>query len=146
MPTSMRVVGQKFYAKLNNGDDFTENTSDFSLHLKGGVLEEIKAVFNIQVGWYTEIEGGTSVRYADLANNTLRLQVDGKDFSLDGFAVGDEVKLTDVAYLYKGIITSMSVGEIMLDVTERLDGAIGQDGYGRPAERLFLTGTGFHQQ
>ena len=49
MPSEILIVGQKFYSKLQNGNDFTENNSDFSQHLKGGVLEEIKAVFNVQV-------------------------------------------------------------------------------------------------
>ena len=69
MGASIRVVGQKFYSKLNNGNDFTtKETTDFSQHLKGGVLEEVKAVFNVQIDWNTKIGASTSSYYYDTAN------------------------------------------------------------------------------
>lgn len=137
MPTDIRVVGQKFYSKLNNGDDFTINdTTDFSQHLKGGVLEEIKAVFNVQVQWYVTIEGGTSLIYHDLSNNTYRLEIDGLDFSNHGFSIGDETRLQDVSFFFEGKVTSLSVGQITIEVTSTNAG----DGFSRPSERMFFTG------
>ena len=72
MPTEIRVTNQKFLAKLNNGDDFTINdTTDFAQHLKGGVLEEIKAVFNVQIAWYTKINKYTYIY--DATEETLSI-------------------------------------------------------------------------
>ena len=51
MPAQIRVVDQKFFAQNNNGEDFSLNPSDFSMHLKGGVLEKIKAVFVVELDW-----------------------------------------------------------------------------------------------
>ena len=121
MGASIRVVSQKFYSKLNNGNDFTtkENT-DFSQHLKGGVLEEVKAVFNVQIDWISEIPSGTSSFYydnSDTSNETVIFRSNGKDFANDGFAVGDYVKVSKAGTLgfqILGNITSISVGEILI--------------------------------
>jgi len=60
MGASIRVVSQKFFSKLNNGNTFTDEVTDFSQHLKGGVLEEVKAVFNVQIDWNTKIGANTA--------------------------------------------------------------------------------------
>ena len=114
MPSEVRVVGQKFYAKLNNGDNFDLNPSDFSLHLKGGVLEEIKAVFNIQVSWFHNLTNYNQLY--DSSANTLRIEQSGLDFDNQGFSVGDSVKLSAAGgnANYTGDVTSLSTGEITL--------------------------------
>ena len=145
MATEIRVVGQKFYSKLKNGNTYTEETSDFSQHLKGGVLEEIKAVFNVQVGWYLEISGGTAVLYVDNVAGTVRLQISGKNFSNEGFSIGDTYKYSDPGvapdsgFAFTGTILSISDGE-MLMTYENLTGALNA-GYSRPLETNFITGT-----
>ena len=55
MPSGIRVVDQKFFSKYNNGETFSSNTSDFARHLKGGVLENVKAVFTVQNYWFTTL-------------------------------------------------------------------------------------------
>jgi len=124
MPSEIRIVDQKFYAKLNNGDTFTLNPSDFSRHLKGGVLEEIKAVFNVQVEWYSRL-----LSYDMLYNNsalTLRIVKTGFDFIKDGFSVGDNVKFSiNSPYAdIEGTVTSVKVGEIVLDSVVVVSGSL----------------------
>jgi len=127
MGASIRVVGQKFYSKLNNGNDFTTNeTTDFSQHLKGGVLEEVKAVFNVQIDWISKIGANTASYYYNTNNtptpdtdDTFLFRSDGKDFASDGFAVGDDVKISDAVWRVSGTITSLSVGEIIISVTDK---------------------------
>ena len=138
----INVVGQKFLAKLNNGDDFTiNNTTDFALHLKGGVVEEIKAIFNIQVSWALKIEGNTGTCLfdnSDPLNRTFRLQISGKDFSLDGFSVGDKYRLTDVNWTLFGVVTAISTGEINLTV-DTLDWLPSTQIF-TPSQVMYLTG------
>lgn len=115
MASEIRITDQKFYAKLNNGDTFTLNPSDFSRHLKGGVLEEVKAVFNVQVEWYSLLMSYDMLY--DNSANTLRIVKTGLNFVKDGFSVGDSVKFSissPQAYI-TGDVTSLRTGEITLD-------------------------------
>ena len=133
----IRVVGQKFFSKLKNGNDFDQEITDFSTHLKGGVLEDIKAVFNVQVQWYLTIEGGTSLIYIDSSISYARLEMEGKNFDLEGFSIGDTITITDPAYSLTGTISALSVGEMVFSsvVTD------GTNGFSRPSQRYYLTGT-----
>ena len=142
MGASIRVVSQKFYSKLNNGNDFTTNeTTDFSQHLKGGVLEEVKAVFNVQIDWNTKIGASTSSYYYDTANttDTFIFRVDGKDFIQEGFAVGDLVRISDPQWSILGNIKSMSIGEILID-NITLTGTLTGDVWSFPSADIWVTG------
>ena len=119
MSVEVRVVDQKFYAKLNNGDNFTLNPSDFALHLKGGVLEEIKAVFNVQIAWFLGFND--YVYIYDNSANTLSIDKTGVDWIGNGFSIGDECKFSISSSLIiptkaqvTGIVTSITDGEIIL--------------------------------
>jgi hypothetical protein len=132
MPAEIRIVDQKFYSKLNNGDDFTINdTTDFSRHLKGGVLEELKAVINVQINWYMAINT-YSYFYDDVAS-TLRIEAKGKNWISGGFSVGDKIKfsvessqLSPIKSQIEGDITSITDGEIIINnVVETQKGPLG---------------------
>lgn len=124
MASEIRITDQKFFAKLNNGDTFSLNPSDFSRHLKGGVLEEIKAVFNVQVEWFSGLLS-YDMLYDDLAN-TLRIRKTGLDFKKDGFSVGDSVKfsISSPQGNIEGDVTSLKVGEITLDNVVIISGTL----------------------
>ncbi len=127
MPSEIRVVDQKFYYQLRNGDTFTENTGDFTTHLKGNILEKVKAVFNVQVSWYLNIRN-YNVLY-DSSANTLRIELAGTNFQNNGFAVGDEVKLSQVDRQVRGVITSINTGEVTLGSVTTPQGSPFADGY-----------------
>ena len=139
MSVEVRVVDQKFYAKLNNGDNFTLNPSDFALHLKGGVLEEIKAVFNVQIGWFLKIGSESATLFYNDTLNTLRIEISGKDFINEGFSIGDDYKYNDIAWGYKGVISSISLGEMTMTVTST--SGLPDAGFSSPSETTYLTGT-----
>ena len=142
-----RVVGQKFYAKLNNGNDYTENLTDFSQHLKGGVLEEIKAVFNVQIGWTTAIK--KYVLNYQASNDILKIEVNGLNWINEGFSIGDTVKLSIASNQLSppeskttGVITAITDGELVQNSVFFADGSLADgvtliDG----AEDDYLTGT-----
>lgn len=142
MGVRINVVGQKFLARLNNGDDFTINdTTDFALHLKGGVLEEIKAIFNVQVSWDLMIRGNTSSCYYDDVNGTFNLQIEGTDFENEGFSVGDDYKLNDINWTLRGVVTSITLGEMNMTATSGFLDRITANRFFRPSQPMYLTGT-----
>jgi len=110
----IRIIDQKFYSKLNNGDNFDQNLTDFSTHLKGGVLEEIKAVFNVQIEWRIEVSSYDILYSSILA--TVRIKRVGLNSVVEGFAVGDSIKFSDSENgSFTGVITSLKLGEIIFD-------------------------------
>ena len=113
MPSEIRVVDQKFFYQLRNGDTFTDNTGDFTVHLKGNILEKVKAVFKVQVAWYYNLRN-YNILYDNVAN-TLRIEQSGIDFRNEGFAVGDSVKYSPAASQVTGTVTSIAPGEISLN-------------------------------
>jgi len=133
MPSEIRVTDQKFLYQLRNGDSFTENTSDFTVHLKGNLLEKVKAVFTVQVGWSSDLNNYNLLYNA--ANQTLRIEAKGNDFRSDGFSVGDDVRLSIAFVALNGVVTSISDGEITLNSVSIIFGAL-SDGYS-----LEITGT-----
>lgn len=92
MSAQTRVTDQKFYAQFNNGDTFALNASDYATHLKGGVLEDLKAVFTVEIDW-TTIVSTYSLLYST-ANDTLRLTDNTINWNAEGFAVGDTLKIS----------------------------------------------------
>jgi len=94
MPSTVRVVEQKFYSQYNNGISFTDNKlTDFATHLKGGVLETLQAEFTVEVDWNFELFNEYIIYY-DLTASTLRLSQNNMDLISEGFAVGDEIKIS----------------------------------------------------
>ena len=86
MPTELRLTDQKFFAQLNNGDNFDLNTSDFSRALKGGIVEKVRFEGTIQIGAWTEL---TNYRWQLIDSGArARLTMSGANFT-DAFAAGD---------------------------------------------------------
>tara|TARA_R110000787_G_scaffold7178_2_gene24695 strand:+ start:366 stop:4184 length:3819 start_codon:yes stop_codon:yes gene_type:complete len=120
MPVEVRVTNQKFLAKLNNGPSFTiDDSTDFSRHLKGGVLEEVKAIFNVQIQWRLAISKYTYV--FDNVLNTLSIDSEGSDWATHGFSIGDKVKYSLYSVQINpqrpqitGFVTSITGDEIIL--------------------------------
>ena len=112
MPAQIRVVDQKFFAQNNNGEDFSLNPSDFSMHLKGGVLEKMKAVFVVELDWRAILSDYNTLY--DSSSQTLRIESDGVDFIADNFSVGDSVKLSQNQVRFEGTVTSVSANEMVL--------------------------------
>jgi hypothetical protein len=142
MPSEVRVVDQKFYYQLRNGDTFTENTSDFTTHLKGNILEKVKAVFNVQVQWYYHFQGNGAVStYWNNTANTYIINARGVDFIANGFSIGDDVKHTNVNWDVRGQVTAISDGEIFLSNVTVI-GTLASGVWGEVSAESYLTGLG----
>jgi hypothetical protein len=143
MPSEIRVVDQKFFYQLRNGDTFSDNTGDFTRHLKGNILEKVKAVFNVQLNWYIRFQGNGVVGYyydTTPSTDTLTLTANGSNFIANGFAIGDTFKYSDVAWKFEGVITALSETELRADVTS-VTGTPVSDAWDYTGEPTFLTGT-----
>jgi len=118
MPTEIRVVGQKFFYENRNGTSFNQNLSYYTNHLKGNVLEKVKAVFNVQVSWYVEFLSDKDVGYFyNNVEDTVIINSVSGDFINNGFSIGDEFKFTSSGFWIKGTITAISDTEVVADVT-----------------------------
>ncbi len=117
MASTVRLVDKKFYAQLNNGDDFSLNTSDFASTLKGGVTESIKAVFTVQVDWQTYM-ATFDVIMDFAANQSVRITDQTVNFQNDGIQVGDSIKWSvddsGTKSKYTGVVASITGGEIVI--------------------------------
>lgn len=129
MSVVTRVVEEKFFAELNNGSTFASNLTDFATHLKGGVLEKIRASFLVQVLWTSEM----STYYTNYDGATLlTLNASGLDWVSEGFAVGDDVKISIPAGVgglgtdtkITGTITSLSNGIMSLNSVSVASGTL----------------------
>ena len=124
----IRVVDQKFFSKLKNGFNFDQEITDFSTHLKGGVLEDIKAVFNVQIEWYLKIQS-YDILY-NSTDSTARITKEGLNSVNDGFAVGDNIKLSDSEnFSFTADITSLKLGEIIFENVVITSGTAPSDGW-----------------
>lgn len=141
MAVQTRVTSQKFFAQLNNGDTFALNTSDFAAHLKGGVLENIKAVFEVEVDWTTKIENFQMLY--DVGANTIRLTSAGVDWMNDGFSIGDPIKIstTSLPRRITGTVTSITGSEIIIDTVVFVSGgALPAGSTGFSGDDTYVTG------
>ena len=50
---NIKVISRKFYNQLDNGEDFTLNTSTFTNFLKGNSGGKYKAIHDIGVEWFS---------------------------------------------------------------------------------------------
>lgn len=144
MPSFIRVTDQKFYAQLNNGNSFSLNPSDFSRELKGGVTEKLRAEFDVEVTWYTELNSFSV--YTNNAAGFIRVEFNGNDFFNDGFSVGDQVKISLPSAgappntYYTGDIQSITDGEVEIINAVLQAGTAFTDGYVSNLSNGFLTG------
>ena len=83
MGAEIRVVSQKYYAKLNNGNNFDiDDTTDFSRNLAGGVLEEIKAVAQKSKKVIEELGAGIVWRESYVVDNMTYCIYDSESVDL----------------------------------------------------------------
>ena len=150
MPQDIRIVNQQFFYQSRNGDNFDLNTSETTLHLKGNVGERVKAVYNVQLNWYTQYEANSIWHYFDDEdyNPTLNefgsLVINANGFETDGgFVVGDYFRYTGGDFKAVGVITSVSDTEIYAKLTEAptLEFTSNPNLWRKPSVETFVTGT-----
>lgn len=117
MSVDIRLVDSKFFAQLNNGDDFTLNPADFTAHLKSNVMERVKTELTVEVDWYAELT--TFDIIMDSVNTTVRITDQTANWLADGLRVGDQVKWSvddgTNTSKYTGDVGSITGPEIVLN-------------------------------
>ena len=116
MAVNFRQVGFKLFNQLKNGDDFSQNLTEFKDNLAGYVGGKYKAVndFLLSVAYFNK--GDTSVNYQiDFTDNWLSYP--SVDWVNEGFNVGDVV---DFNYEFNGITYTIVNSTISSIVDNRL--------------------------
>ena len=92
MPINLTVTKQEFRSQINNGDDFTLSSSDFATHLKGGVLENMQALFDVKLGWTSTLSTYFIQLNADGVTGTISDAI--INWQNEGFTIGDKIKVS----------------------------------------------------
>lgn len=87
MPVELLVTSQKFYNEFKNEIGFSSNLLDFTNNFTGAIMEKVKFVQQVDVGWYSYTKDTSSTWVISSINGTLFSNAG--DFFADGFAVGD---------------------------------------------------------
>jgi len=113
---NIKVISRKFYNQLDNGEDFTLNTSTFTNFLKGNSGGKYKAIHDIGVEWFstaskvgtTIINGFTFTATADTITRDQGSWID------DGFKLGDTIKAVTTSATNDGTYTVSNITDTVL--------------------------------
>ena len=113
---NIKVISRKFYNQLDNGEDFTLNTSTFTNFLKGNSGGKYKAIHDIGVEWFsTATQVGTTIingfTFTATADTITRDQGSWID---DGFKLGDTIKAVTTSATNDGTYTISNITDTVL--------------------------------
>lgn len=113
---NIKVISRKFYNQLDNGEDFTLNTSTFTNFLKGNSGGKYKAIHDIGVDWFsTASQVGTTIingfTFTATADTITRDQGSWID---DGFKLGDTIKAVTTSATNDGTYTVSNITDTVL--------------------------------
>lgn len=116
MPIEKLILSQKFYNQIKNGDNFDQNTSDYSTCLIGNVGEKIRCETDIQFLSYAQFIGSdTSTQLVVNEVQKTFTRTNGSWFD-DGFSVGDELYINWYYDGNSGTITNIPITSISDEV------------------------------
>jgi len=109
MPKGIEIIDAKFFNQLENGEDFTLNTSNYSTVLTGNILGRYKAVHQVAVSWWAKTPGVQNQEWTFRAADDSITRINGT-WAEDGFIVGDTIDLatTGGTNNVTGVIQSIS--------------------------------------
>ncbi len=94
MGVSVLITSRKVYGTYANGDDFGLNLGDFATFLRGGVMVNQQAQYDIEIEWAS---------LADKTNNGIEFNIAGNNLNRnigswidEGFSIGDTIDLSQV--------------------------------------------------
>ena len=110
--TDLFVTSRKFFYKLRNGENYLENTGEFSTHLKANNIEEVRADLRLELSWSADASG---TRFIDFNGN--KIESAQGSFVKDGLSVGDVVDVWNGGVLVSAghNITALSASRIDID-------------------------------
>jgi hypothetical protein len=103
----VRILEQKFYSQIRNGETFASNLTDYTDYLAGNVGDKIKAVTSIDVAWWTSASTSTVITISGSS-----MTRSSGDFTTEGWALGDTI-----VYVTAGGVTVASKTITFLDPT-----------------------------
>lgn len=118
MAVDIQILDRKFYYQLKNGDDFDQNTDDYTTYLAGNVGEKCKMYTKISASWYSILES-TELTLTNEGSGIYSFESDDATFISDGFRIGDVWYTFDNGSLgsgsYRGTITYLTETKIFYE-------------------------------
>jgi hypothetical protein len=113
-------ISQKFFNQIGNGSDFSLNTGNYTSNLVAVAGEQLKAVFDISIGWDSSSDIVNFWSVSEPTIGTGRIQRQFGSFLADGFAVGQSFDYFDdystvPVLVFSGTITAISASGNRLD-------------------------------
>ena len=117
---NINVISRKFYNQLDNGSDYTLNTSTFTNFIKGNSGGRYKAIHDIGVEWFstaTQIYNGTSYTIINGFTFTATADTitrDSGSWISDGFKLGDTIKAVTTSATNDGSFTISNITDSVI--------------------------------
>lgn len=110
MPVEITPNSTKFFTQYRNGDDFTDNSGDFTPNLAAEVGEKIQLVQEIDIQWFFQATSSDKVEFENLGSDLFRYKkVNGGWFGDDGFVATDTIDvISSGSPTISGTITNLS--------------------------------------
>lgn len=93
MPVEITIFDFKCFNQLRNGDDFSQNTGDFTPNLVGNIGEKVLLEYNINIGQTAFAEKDLEEWFIEADPTILEIVRDSGSFLDDRIQVGDKYRL-----------------------------------------------------
>ena len=93
MGATVLVVDTKYFTQYKNGTTFASNPGDFTPNLAGSVMEKVKVVRTVNIGWSYIASSGNPCSPNGSGPATLILTRTAGNWGDDSFTIGDECSL-----------------------------------------------------
>jgi hypothetical protein len=117
MSLEINILDRKVYSQYVNGDNFTLNLSDYQPHLYGVVMNKVKVVHKVRVGWQSNATEYIRFTYASAQQKITR---PSGSFLADGWSIGDLFSATASfgasSYTWTGNVASVTDTEMFINV------------------------------
>lgn len=113
MPTEVKVQSRKFFNQIENGSDFSLNTSNFTTYFQGNAGGKYKAAHEVTVEWYAFASSGNRFSYRAADNKIVRQY---GSWIEDGFSVNDEIRIVSGSNTSTGDATITNINDLEITI------------------------------
>jgi len=89
------IQDRKFFSQIANGEAFGSNLTDKGTHLKGSVMEKVKAVYLMDVFWNSVGDDINTLTFTNVSGFTYVIGQPVNNFIDEGWTPGDLLDLVD---------------------------------------------------
>lgn len=115
----VNITNRKVFSQYYNGETFNTNLTDFMPHLYGSVMNKVKVVHTLTVGWSSQSSNTEKFSYDSTQSRITR---PFGSFIEDGFSTGDTITVLgfttiapSVPFGFTAVIGSMTAGSLFLN-------------------------------